>query len=84
MVNDREDNNLESRMLTVRQTSRLLNVHPNTLRRWSDQGLIKSYRIGPRGDRRFRFEDIKRLIVEKGVERGADTNTDPSDPTSKA
>jgi hypothetical protein len=30
----------------------------NTVRRWSNQGVLKAYRIGSRGDRRFRQEDI--------------------------
>ena len=46
------------KLLTVQEVADLLNVHPNTVRQWSDQGLIKSYRIGPRGDRRFRQADI--------------------------
>ncbi len=56
-------------MLTVREVSQLLHVHSNTLRRWSDQGIIKAYRIGPRGDRRFRAEDRAVLLLEenKGI-----------------
>jgi len=54
-----------STMLTVREVSRLLHVHSNTLRRWSDQGIIRAYRIGPRGDRRFRPEDIAVLLLEE-------------------
>ena len=50
-------------MLTIREASRLLNVHANTLRRWSEQGIVKSYRIGPRGDRRFRQEDVAALLM---------------------
>ena len=51
-------------MLTVREVSQLLHVHSNTLRRWTDQGILKSYRIGPRGDRRFRAEDVAVLLLE--------------------
>ena len=51
-------------MLTVREVARLLHVHPNTLRRWSNKGRIKAYRITSRGDRRFRREDIARLLAE--------------------
>ena len=45
-------------MLTTSDVARILNVHINTVRRWSNQGILKSYRIGSRGDRRFRKEDI--------------------------
>ena len=60
-------------MLTVREVSQLLHVHSNTLRRWSDQGIIKAYRIGPRGDRRFRAEDIAVLLLEEN--KGVGLNT---------
>lgn len=53
------------RLLTVREASELLRVHANTLRRWSDERLVTCYRIGPRGDRRFKLEDIAALLVER-------------------
>jgi excisionase family DNA binding protein len=52
-------------MLTVREVSQLLNVHSNTVRRWSEQGVIKVFRIGPRGDRRFRMEDVALILLGK-------------------
>jgi len=51
-------------MLTVREVSRLLHVHPNTLRRWTSDGRIKAYRITPRGDRRFKREEVARFLAE--------------------
>jgi excisionase family DNA binding protein len=65
MENEMANNNQFGSMLTVREVSQLLHVHSNTLRRWSDQGIIKAYRIGPRGDRRFRAEDIAVLLLEE-------------------
>jgi excisionase family DNA binding protein len=62
---DEMKNNLTDNMLTVREVSQILHVHSNTLRRWSDLGIIKAYRIGPRGDRRFRQEDIDLLLLEE-------------------
>lgn len=51
-------------MLTVKDVARLLHIHVNTARRWSDQGILKSYRITRRGDRRFKQEDIARFLAE--------------------
>ncbi len=44
-------------MLTAREVARLYNVHTNTVRKWSNLGILPSFRIGPRGDRRFRKKD---------------------------
>ena len=60
--------NLHDNMLTISEVSRLLHVHPNTLRRWSDQGLIKSYCITPRGDRRFMPCDIDQFLAEMNTQ----------------
>jgi excisionase family DNA binding protein len=83
MVEDMANNTRQiSTMLTVREVSRLLHVHSNTLRRWSDQGIIKAYRIGPRGDRRFRPEDIAVLLLEesKGFPLAARESAPPNGP----
>ena len=53
-----------SDMLTVREVARLFHVHPNTLRRWSNNGRIRAYRITPRGDRRFKREEIDHFLAE--------------------
>ncbi len=58
-------------MLTAGEVAYLLGVGANTVRRWSNGGILKSYRISPRGDRRFRREDIDRYLKERhtGEER---------------
>ena len=56
---------LSHRLLTTSQASLVLNVHANTLRRWSDLGIIETYRIGLRGDRRFRLGDLTKLLSEE-------------------
>ena len=53
-----------SDMLTVREVARLLHVHPNTLRRWSNNGRIRAYGITPRGDRRYKREEIAGFLAE--------------------
>jgi len=52
-------------VLTVREVAQLLHVHSQTLRRWTEKGIIRAYRIGPRGDRRFRAEDIAVFLLEE-------------------
>ena len=56
-------------MLTTSDVARMLSIHINTVRRWSNQGILKSYRIGSRGDRRFRKEDIDHFFFMNGRRR---------------
>ena len=51
-------------LLAVREVAQLLHIHENTVRRWSDQGIIRAYRISRRGDRRFKREDIAQFLAE--------------------
>ena len=48
-------------LLTVSQVAEILNVHTNTVRRWSQLGILKSFRVGPRADRRFYYSDVLKL-----------------------
>ena len=57
-----------NRMLTMKEVSQLLNVYVSTLRRWADQGVIKSYRVGLRGDRKFKAKDIVAFLPQASRE----------------
>ncbi len=59
---DRVNTAQVTRMLTVSEVALLLHVHPNTVRLWSDRGLLKAYRLGYRRDRRFRSQDIDEYL----------------------
>jgi len=50
-------------LLTISEATNLLNVHPNTLRNWEKEGLIHVVRIGPRRDRRYNKEVIKKIML---------------------
>lgn len=64
-VNHYRNEILPTRMLTVSEVAEILHVHPNTVRAWSDNGLLKVYRVGYRNDRRFRLQDINRFLAGK-------------------
>jgi len=65
------DNSRTDDMLTVREVARMLHVHPNTLRRWSNCGKIKCYHITSRGDRRYKRSDLARFIADLNISTGA-------------
>ena len=52
-------------LLTTAQAAEHLNVHVNTVRRWSNKEILETYRIGPRGDRRFRWRDIDNFLLKR-------------------
>ena len=62
-INDNKKDTLLTRMLKVSEVAELLHVHPNTVRAWSDSGLLKAYRIGYRHDRRFKPQDIEKFLA---------------------
>jgi excisionase family DNA binding protein len=54
-------------MLTIREVARIFEVHPSTIRRWCEQGKIKTYRTGPRGIRMFKREDIAIAYLDRSI-----------------
>lgn len=55
-------NNDIPELITLQEACELLKKHPNTLRKWDQQGVLKAVRVGPRGDRMYKKEDILDLI----------------------
>lgn len=49
-------------LLTIREASKVLKCHPNTLRQWDKKGILVAVRFGERKDRRYRKEDILKLL----------------------
>jgi excisionase family DNA binding protein len=56
----------EQGLLKISEAAKLLNVHPNTLRKWDKKGVLKAIRFGDRKDRRYKKEDILK-IIEKAI-----------------
>ena len=57
---------LGGRLLTLREVAYMLHAHPNSIRSWSDSGLLPAVRIGRRGDRRFRQQDVEQFLQDAG------------------
>lgn len=50
------------KLIRIREAAEMLSVNPETLRRWDRSGKLKAIIISNRGDRRYREEDINKLI----------------------
>lgn len=45
-----------------RQARAMLGVSRTTLRRWEDAGIIRAFRLGSSGHRRYLLDDLRDLI----------------------
>ncbi len=59
------DDEIMPKILTLREVCGLLKVHPNTLRQWDKKGILVAVRFGERKDRRYRKEDVMKLLNHK-------------------
>lgn len=55
-----------TRLLTISQAAARLGVHPDSLRRWADKGLVPVIKL-PSGYRRFEPQEIERVRSEMGL-----------------
>ena len=51
-------------LLTLKEVSAILKCHPNTLRHWDNKGVLPAIRIGVKRIRKYRKENILKLIQE--------------------
>ncbi len=56
-ISDAEVEETDS-LMTTGEVASLLQVHIGTVRRWYNLGILRSFRVGPRGDRLFRKKDV--------------------------
>ncbi|MEN8253716.1 MAG: helix-turn-helix domain-containing protein [Patescibacteria group bacterium] len=51
-------------LLNLKQTAQILNVSIWTLRKWDNEGKLKAVRIGTGKHRRYKKEDIIKILQE--------------------
>ena len=57
------------RLIGIREVADVFGVDISTIRRWERAGHLHSVRIGERGHRRYRQQDIERLLETRGEGR---------------
>ena len=57
---------LERETVSVAGAARILGVHANTVRSWSDQGRLDFLRINARGDRRYPVASLRAFLADAG------------------
>jgi transposase len=55
--------------MSISSAATILGVHPNTIRRWADIGLIQCFRLGPRHDRRFEPQHVMEMVHPNNIAR---------------
>ena len=51
-------------LLNIKQVSQILNISAWTLRKWDKDGKLIPLRVGSRKDRRYKKEDIQKVLNE--------------------
>ena len=53
-------------LLLIGQVAKLFSIHEDTLRNWEKEGILVPLRIGKRGDRKYRPQDIQAIVDRMG------------------
>lgn len=69
--------------LTLKEASERLGVHPNTLRNWEEQGVIRLMRLPGSQHRRVPLSEVERLLAQMHAQitdSGVRLEPPPEDP----
>jgi PAS domain S-box-containing protein/excisionase family DNA binding protein len=58
----------KEKLLTIQQASSLLGLNAGTLRHWAQENKVQAFKVGTRGDWRFKKEDLQEIIKKHGEE----------------
>lgn len=61
------DKSLEGKLLSISQVAKIFGIHQDTLRNWEKNGQITPLRVGPRQDRKYRPEDLEKIMGDMSI-----------------
>ena len=64
----KETQKVISTTLSTIEVAAIFGVHPNTIRRWCQEGKISAERTGTKGDRKFRREDVAVYYLDRAIQ----------------
>lgn len=56
-----------SKVFTTGEVAQICGVSPDTVSRWFDLGQMQGYRLGPGGDRRIPFDNLRTFMLSHGI-----------------
>src|SRR5205807_9236411 len=59
----------KQRFLTIAEAAEFLHVSETSLRRWTNSGNLRCFRVGVRGERRFLVEDLLEFVASGKVQQ---------------
>ncbi len=61
------DKSFEGKLLSISQVAKIFGIHQDTLRNWEKKGLITPLRVGTREDRKYRPEDLEKIMGDMSI-----------------
>lgn len=56
-----------TKLLSIGQVAKMFGIHQDTLRNWEKKGVLLPLRVGPRKDRKYRLEDLEKIMGDKSI-----------------
>jgi excisionase family DNA binding protein len=58
---------IRTTVFTTGEAATICGVSPDTISRWFDLGQVEGYRLGPGGDRRIPYDNLRRFMLSHGI-----------------
>ncbi len=58
---------VKDQVFTSGEVARICGVSPDTVSRWFDLGQLSGYRLGPGGDRRIPYDNLRQFMLNHGI-----------------